>query len=341
MFFSSLKLLLFKPGILTRKYIEGKRAGYLNPIKMYVFTSAVFFIIFFSFLNPAKSIHDDSAEAKIAALTKTKKDLVYVRDSSLKPVNQEAISRAIAETDSSIIVMQRKDMEESREAEKLKQTIGKVGDSVLVISPSIRISIDSGRLRSKSTGGNGFLESVSFSNLGAYQAYQYQLPDSQKDKMLKKAILYRTIKIREKSAGDKLEPVRTLVDKFFHAFPQLLFISLPLFAFFLWILYIRKKKYYYVDHIIFTLHLFCASFIFILFIALFRQLEDLSGWGIWGYLNPMIFLLIIYYQYKALRNFYSQGRGKTILKLILLNIMAYIGMVLLLAGLLIFTAFQI
>jgi hypothetical protein len=47
-FFSTLKLLIFKPGFLSTEYRIGRRASYLNPIRMYVFTSAIFFLIFFS-----------------------------------------------------------------------------------------------------------------------------------------------------------------------------------------------------------------------------------------------------------------------------------------------------
>jgi hypothetical protein len=50
-FFSTLKDLLFKPGFLSREYLRGKRASYLHPIRMYVFTSAIFFLIFFSFVH--------------------------------------------------------------------------------------------------------------------------------------------------------------------------------------------------------------------------------------------------------------------------------------------------
>jgi hypothetical protein len=49
-FFTTVKDLLFRPGFLSKEYIAGRRASYLNPIRMYIFTSAIFFLIFFSFL---------------------------------------------------------------------------------------------------------------------------------------------------------------------------------------------------------------------------------------------------------------------------------------------------
>jgi len=50
-FFSSLKYLLIKPGFISTEYMIGRRASYINPIRMYIFTSAIFFLIFFSFFK--------------------------------------------------------------------------------------------------------------------------------------------------------------------------------------------------------------------------------------------------------------------------------------------------
>ncbi len=46
--FSSIKDLVLKPGFLSNEYLLGKRASYLNPIRMYLFTSFIFFLVFFS-----------------------------------------------------------------------------------------------------------------------------------------------------------------------------------------------------------------------------------------------------------------------------------------------------
>jgi hypothetical protein len=43
------KYVLFKPGRLATEYMKGRRASFLNPVRMYVFTSFIFFLIFFAF----------------------------------------------------------------------------------------------------------------------------------------------------------------------------------------------------------------------------------------------------------------------------------------------------
>ncbi|MEO8406167.1 MAG: DUF3667 domain-containing protein [Chitinophagaceae bacterium] len=59
-FFHSLKYLFTKPGFLPKEYLKGRRATYLNPVRMYFFTSAFFFLLFFSFLHKEASFTVDT-----------------------------------------------------------------------------------------------------------------------------------------------------------------------------------------------------------------------------------------------------------------------------------------
>ncbi|HET7899392.1 MAG TPA: DUF3667 domain-containing protein, partial [Flavisolibacter sp.] len=47
-FFHTLGYLFSKPGFVAKQYVQGRRVSYLDPIRMYLFTSAVFFLVFFS-----------------------------------------------------------------------------------------------------------------------------------------------------------------------------------------------------------------------------------------------------------------------------------------------------
>ncbi|NNC95556.1 MAG: DUF3667 domain-containing protein [Chitinophagales bacterium] len=44
-FFKSLFPLLFRPGFLSRKYSEGKRASYIPPLRLYIFISFIYFLL--------------------------------------------------------------------------------------------------------------------------------------------------------------------------------------------------------------------------------------------------------------------------------------------------------
>lgn len=45
-FFRSFGTLMFKPGVLARRFVDGKRLKYLHPAQFYLFSSVVFFFIF-------------------------------------------------------------------------------------------------------------------------------------------------------------------------------------------------------------------------------------------------------------------------------------------------------
>jgi hypothetical protein len=57
-FFHSMKYLFTRPGFLASEHMAGRRASYLDPIRMYIFTSAFFFLLFFSFLHKDKGGKD-------------------------------------------------------------------------------------------------------------------------------------------------------------------------------------------------------------------------------------------------------------------------------------------
>ncbi len=55
-FFTSLKDLVLRPGFLSKEYMNGRRVTYLNPVRMYMFTSFIFFLIFFTFFKVDESV---------------------------------------------------------------------------------------------------------------------------------------------------------------------------------------------------------------------------------------------------------------------------------------------
>ncbi len=69
-FFSTLKYLLFRPGFLSKEYLRGRRVSYLHPIRMYVFTSAVFFFIYFFIHQQHKTKKKEDGINQLAAVLK-------------------------------------------------------------------------------------------------------------------------------------------------------------------------------------------------------------------------------------------------------------------------------
>ena len=131
---------------------------------------------------------------------------------------------------------------------------------------------------------------------------------------------------------------RLYLEKFRHMFPQMLFVSLPMFALFLTLLYVRRKDLFYVNHVVFTIHLYCATFILILgslwlgSIFHWVHLKTDVSTGIFS-------ILIMFYWYKAFRNFYTQSRKKTVLKYVLLFFLTLFLIVLLFLSFFMFSYF--
>ena len=88
-FFSTIKYLFRKPGFLSKEYMVGRRASYVNPIRMYIFTSAFFFLIFFSFMKIDKKaiINDVKMNDKTFSQTELLDSLAF--DAYTKDLNKE------------------------------------------------------------------------------------------------------------------------------------------------------------------------------------------------------------------------------------------------------------
>ncbi|TDO73614.1 uncharacterized protein DUF3667 [Flavobacterium chryseum] len=118
------------------------------------------------------------------------------------------------------------------------------------------------------------------------------------------------------------EIIIKFVDSFTHNIPKILFIIMPLFAFFLWLFH-DKKKWYYFDHGIFTLHYF--SFLLLIFLILFIINKVI---GLFGENSPIAFISDItnfigiiwmcYYFYPAHHRFYGESRFVSFVKSVLL-----------------------
>ncbi len=284
-FFSTLKYLVLRPGFLPAEYLKGHRTSYLHPIRMYVFTSAFFFIIFFSIF------HIDHID--VTGNAKRISDSLRLNGIQ---VQQLALKRAKTKADS---------VEIQQELDKLERT------------NFIAVADSSGRKRNvKLT-----FEEAKYKSIASYDSAQRALPLAGRDNWIERRMMHRRITMYEKYNGDVNAISNAWLAKFTHSLPQLLFLSLPLFAFALWLLYIRRnKQYYYTGHVIFTLYLYIFYFIaYLLFFSL-QQIHDSTGWGIWSWIEGALWIYMTYYLYKAMRNFYRQRRLKIILKVLLLSI---------------------
>jgi hypothetical protein len=292
-FLSTLRHLLFKPGFLSKEYIRGRRASYLNPVRMYVFTSAIFFLVFFAVVKPQ----------------------INVSEKDRTPLKKSERIALLAD---------------------LKNELGKKGADTSVLQKQIVMLLDTSReitragLVSANAKNRGiYFNGKRYSTVSNYDSVQRSLPEGKRDGWLKRAMVHRATRFDEKMREDPNNAWIELFEDFMHKLPYLLFISLPIFALILKLLYVRRKQFFYADHAIFSIHHYIFSFILLLVFFLVDELKKTIGGGIFDWIEIILLLLWPIYLYAGMKNFYRQGWRKTFLKFFLLNILGFISLVIL------------
>jgi hypothetical protein len=193
---------------------------------------------------------------------------------------------------------------------------------------------------------NEGLDFISFGNkryhsIPEYDSVQRTLPSSERDGWLEKRVKHRLIAINMKYREEPEKALEKLGDSVLHRLPYMLFVSLPLFALILKLVYIRRKQFYYADHGVFTLHLYIFSFILLLVVFSLTALQETTRWDWLGYIYGALLFWLFIYLYLAMRKFYGQGRGKTFLKFLLVAILSLLMMLVLLFFFMVFSAFTL
>ena len=340
-FFTTTKLLLLKPGYLAKAYLQGKRASYLHPIKMYVFTSAIFFLLFFTITDSAIT-SNDMTEGELKRISNLMK--IDGIDSMIVDTKDSAIIKALnikkGEYENAILIIDSlKEAKEKADKKKKQQEAGTFNDQNELPSDSLVGSLKDSAKKKSSSSSTKFAANLpdSVKTLAQYDKYQAALPEAWRDSWIKRKMFIKKITIEQKYRYNDNEFGEVLIITFLHSLPKMLFISLPLFALVLQILYSRNKKLYYADHGVFSIYYFIAVFIILMLDILIKKIQTATGWQIFNYIEPLLLLFILFYLYKSMRNFYGQRRGKTILKFVLLCTVSGIITMLLSAGFLLLT----
>jgi hypothetical protein len=294
-FFTSLKDLLFKPGFLSKEYMKGRRATYLHPVRMYVFTSAIFFLLFFSVFktNAFNNNLDD-------------------------PMTKKARTVLIGK-------LEKERKENPGKTELLKQ-IDRLKDTTKAVTLS--------EIAMLSTDDIITMNGIKSRTIAEYDSVEKTLPASARDGWLKRRFIRKALDINNKYRGNPKEALDKLGESVLHRLPYMLFISRPLFALILRLVYIRRRwrrEFYFADHGVFTIHLYIFTFIILMLVFGLDKLKSFTGWDIISLFEFILFVVLLFYLYKAMRKFYGQRRGKTFLKFLFVSFWSFIMMVILFA----------
>lgn len=146
----------------------------------------------------------------------------------------------------------------------------------------------------------------------------------------KKAEEYEKKGLTARQINEKISEI------FMHMLPKALFFYLPVFAFFLWLFH-DKKKWWYFDHGIFTLHYFSFLLISTLLLIVFNSLNNAIDSNIVSIIYGLSFITICVYSmvyfFIAHHKIYESKKRLTLLKGICLLIINGICLFILLIGL--------
>jgi hypothetical protein len=231
--FITLKDLILRPGFLTREYVAGRRMSYLNPIRMYIFISAMFFLALFAGKKEhAPEKGDDLQAVKVISYRQHLADSLRaaVVDSLRATFNREMAAR----------------LDTGKEKEPKDESLSlNMGNGNVIID----------------------MTEYKYNSVHEFDSVQATLPDTAKDKGIMHWILRHNTREKEKRGTAK---IHIEVD-ISHDIPKLMFILLPLFALYVGWFYSREK-YYFVNHAIFSVHYHSFVFLLFLVFHLLGKL---------------------------------------------------------------------
>ncbi|WP_459210633.1 DUF3667 domain-containing protein [Aquimarina rhabdastrellae] len=299
--------MLFKPGKISKDYIEGKRATYVNPFRFFLSISVIFFIIngfFIDFDTMSSTLNKgiNQFKGQDTIITSAIRDDLKKQFAAQDELNFNLID--------SLVIAPR------LEKHKTKKT----PDSIYLSEQQLdTMSLFNATSKRWEIYDNYYNETGEISAVIALKELKHN------NTWFNRYIYKRTLKT-ENLNDSPMELFKYLFNKL----PFIIFFFLPLFAMAIWFIYIRRS-YTYMEHLVFTFHTQTMFFIMLGIAILIDQIIGDSVTAI-----TLTFALFLLYLYKAMRKFYNQSRTKTIIKFVILNFLflnlASIGSILAIMG---------
>lgn len=272
-FLKSFFPLMFRPGYLASRFLEGKRLLYLHPAQMYLFVSVIFFFILsFStrdLVGKANEINEK--------VVNSEEVIEEEKDSVAKALDSIRLDKVM------------KPLEQNKKLLGLNDEDLKVTDSIIKANASgndkYRTSWDFDKKKVDSLIAVGADKEIILKEMGMSDDAGY----------FERRIFENVLKLTKgRGAGG-------IVQAFFDSIPISMFFLLPLFAFILKIFYFNKGKY--AHHLVFSFYFFSYLFtVFSILFAINRFVYDIPDWIDW-----LVAISTYFYFLIALIKFYKQN----------------------------------
>jgi hypothetical protein len=281
-FWKTIKNLLLRPASLTKEYLSGKRMSYLAPVRLYIFISFITFFIISLLPNDDINFNEKTNE---------KGEILKENSKNIGPVKMtfdEGNEKEKKESSPQSLKI-KKLFEEGRLTKKESDTL------ISYAEKSFEKQNETFYF-----GKNKFKSIKELDSIQKYGKYKMN--------KLEYWLIKKLYKVTHNKSSEEVKD--KFLESFQHNLPKALFIFMPIFAFLLWLFH-SKKRWYYFDHGIFTLHYFSFLLTIVLLYNILDTLFLASKITVLDYLSNLITFLTpiwaIVYFYRAHKKFYNES----------------------------------
>jgi hypothetical protein len=308
-FLQTLKLLLLRPWQLTNDFNAGRRARYVHPLRLYLIASVIFFLlargINWDSPGPIQLTAQDRSEL-VASLAK-----LTAPDSPLSPEQKEKVEAARTRLSEGQGVLTEEERGELKTVFRdfLKSTLRKKlgpGERAKMAAAIARIpeppDPPAPVLETK-PGEPPLPPAVATPKLPKKEPIHFTVGKEGDKKTPFEAWLEHQVKEKIGEDGAKLKP---FLDTLRSNIPVMMLCCIPLFAFVLKILYIRKRRFY-VEHLVHALHIHTFLYVAVIITALGRMGADRTVPVLAGWIVLLMSCVILVQIFRSIRHVYKQG----------------------------------
>jgi len=271
-FFTTIALLVLKPWRLTNEFLAGKRVRYVNPLRLYLLASILFF---FAVNYGAKDLRLQPGKLSPKDRAELEADL---KKGDLPPAAREQLEALLRESPSP---------SSSRQSTSPSPTTN-------VPSPSPGPETDKQRQEHGKIDERPF---VVFDQAKSTTPFERWIEARAKEKM-----------------GEHGTKMGLFIATLFSNLPYMMLCCIPLFAFVLKILYIRRHIFY-IDHLIYALHIHTFAYVGIMLIVLATiGLNRTAPGPIAGWIIALLWIGFVMQIFLSIRRVYRQGWFTSVFK---------------------------
>ena len=282
---NSIISLFSKPGILARRFNEGKRHTYANPFRLFLSVSLILFITF-NLTEKNNNIEDEEIKVEGKLTEKQKQDFKKIDSLSNKIISKNQSTRFLIDSINEPVIKYSRDSIYNKQF--INENITSGFDPIIYTVLSFRNFY---RKYPKKPTEDALKE------LGYESSYMYAT-------FFNKSKLFKSNEIEDE-----------IFDYFYAKLPFFIFLSLPILTLMFWLVFF-SKKINYTEHLVFAYTFFTFIFICLIIFNLISLINNATATFLEGISFAFIFPI---YFYKSLRNFYQESRWITVLKFLILN----------------------